>query len=298
MRVFIIYNPQAGSGRASKLLPQIRTYTNEIGLSAEFIETEYPGHAVELVSRTNLSGYDAVVASGGDGTLYEVLNGYYLNKTQYKPPIGLIPNGTGNAFMKEMNLAGNDWRKAIDIIARNRVKMVDVCRYFSDNQQRYFINAMGTGLITDIAKLAIPFKWFGNAAYTIATVLKLFVLKSQDIEIIIDNERMERDSIFVELANSRFTGTKFLIAPKARIDDGKLDVVILTKISRLRLIRLFRSIYDGSHINHPQIEYLQAQKVALKESNPGVLVPDGELIGTTPISVECLKQDLAFLWPE
>ena len=297
MRILVIYNPRAGNGRASKLFPQVASYCEHAGLTVDFKHTEHPGHAVELVSRTNLTGYDAVVASGGDGTLYEVLNGYYLNKTEYKPPVGLIPNGTGNAFMKEMDLTKDDWRKAIDIIASNRVRMVDVCRYVSDNQQRYFINALGTGFISEVAKLAIPFKWMGNAAYTVATLLKLLVLKSQKTELLIDDERLERESIFVELSNSRFTGTTFLIAPMARIDDGKLDIVLLHKISRFRLIRLFTSIYDGSHVSYPEVEYIQAQKVALKESRPCVLVPDGELLGTTPVSVECLKQDLAFLWP-
>ncbi len=298
MRILVIYNPKAGAGRAEKLLPDIKAYCEKINLNAEFQLTEYPGHAVELASRTNLLGYDALVASGGDGTLYEVVNGYYLNKTEYKPPVGLIPNGTGNAFMKELNLSREDWRKAIDIIASNRVRMIDTCRYIADNQRLHFVNALGTGFIAQIGKLAIPLKWLGNAAYTIATLIKLNTLRAHKIELIIDGVKSERESVFVEISNSRYTGTTFLIAPKARIDDGKLDVIILNKLGRFRLIRLFKTIYDGSHINYPEIEYIQAQKVALKEAEPRELVPDGELIGKTPVSVECLKQDLAFLWPK
>jgi len=297
MRILVIYNPQAGAGRAEKLFPEIKAYCEQINLTAEFKLTEYPGHAVEIASRTNLMGYDAIVASGGDGTLYEVVNGYYLNKTEYKPPVGLIPNGTGNAFMRELDLFKEDWRKAIDIIASNHVRMIDTCRYVADNQQLHFINALGTGFISQVGKLAIPLKKLGNAAYTLATLIKLITLKARPIELIIDGEKSKRESVFVEVSNSRYTGTTFLIAPKAKIDDGKLDVVILNKISRIRLIRLFNTIYDGSHINYPEIEYIQAEKLALKESEAKEIIPDGELIGKTPISVECLKQDLAFLWP-
>ena len=298
MRILVIYNPHAGAKRAEKLFPQVKAYCEEKGLDTTFKLTEYPGHAVELASRTNLAGFDAVIASGGDGTLYEVINGYYLNNTKLKPPIGLIPNGTGNAFMKEMDLTKDDWKKAINIIAENKVRMIDICRYVADNQQLHFVNVMGTGFIANVAQLAIPFKWMGNAAYTFATLLKLLFLKSQIVEVVIDGEHSERDSIFIELANSRFTGTTFLIAPKAKIDDGKLDIVILNKISRFRLLKLFTTIYDGSHIKAPEIEYIQAQKVAIKESKPGPLVPDGEILGKTPVSVECLQKDLAFLWPE
>lgn len=298
MRILVIYNPQAGAGRAKKLLPEIKTYCEEIDLRAEFHITQYPGHAVEIASRTNLMGYDAVVASGGDGTLYEVINGYYLNKTIYKPPVGLIPNGTGNAFMKELSLTQGDWKKAIDIIACNKVRMIDTCRYVADNQRLHFVNALGTGFISQVGQLAMPLKWMGNAAYTVATLIKLITLKAQSVALVIDGEKSERESVFVEISNSRYTGTTFLIAPKAKLDDGKLDIVILNKISRLRLIRLFSTIYDGSHVDYPEIEYIQARKIALKESVPHGLIPDGEMIGKTPVSVECLKQDLAFLWPK
>ena len=297
MNVLIIYNPHAGGGRAAKLLPEVKAYCEEVGLTATFELTEYPGHAVEIAAKCNLSRYDALIASGGDGTLYEVLNGYYINKASLKPPMGLIPNGTGNAFTRELDLTRDDWKKAINTIVKNKVRMIDVARYFADNQQRYFINIMGTGFVADVAKLAISFKWLGNAAYTVATLLKLIFLRSQETDIVIDGELKKRQSIFVEIANSRYTGTTFLMAPKAKIDDGKLDIVLLNKIGRFKLIRLFRSIYDGSHIKIPEVEYIQAKQVAIKEPKPGSLVPDGEILGESPVSIECLQKDLAFLWP-
>jgi YegS/Rv2252/BmrU family lipid kinase len=297
MNVLIIYNPHAGGGRAAKLLPRVKEYCEKVGLQASFELTKYPGHAVEIAAHANMTPYDAVIASGGDGTLYEVLNGYYMNKAQLKPPMGLIPNGTGNAFTKELSLSRDDWQQAIDIIAKNKVHMIDVCRYFANDQQRYFVNIMGTGFVAEVAKLAIPFKWLGNAAYTVATLLKVIFLRSQEIDLVIDGKLSKRQSIFVEIANSRYTGTTFLMAPKARIDDGKLDIVLLNKIGRLKLLRLFNKIYDGSHVDVEEVEYIQARQVAIKEPRPKALVPDGEILGETPVSVECLQKDLAFLWP-
>jgi len=296
MKILIIYNPHAGNGRAATLLPQVSNYVKEKGLDAKIIKTEYSGHAVKLAAEASLDEYDALVASGGDGTLYEVLNGYYQNSSNNKPPIGLIPNGTGNAFMKELKLLKSDWKKAIDIIAMNHSRRIDVGRFISEKKIHYFLNIVGMGFVTEIAEAAVPLKWLGNTAYTVATLYKLLFLKSQKMLIELDGEQLQRDGIFVEVANSCYTGTTFYIAPEAKIDDGLLDVIILNKISKLRLLRLFTSIYDGSHIHYPEVEYVKAKKIKVIEETAGKLIPDGEILGSTPIELECLHQDIKFLW--
>ena len=300
MKILVIYNPQAGGGRAKALLPEITTYMAEKGLDAQIITTKYPAHAVEIAAQAKLDDYDAIIASGGDGTLFEVLNGYYQNPIQLskqdKPPLGLIPNGTGNAFMKELKLSATDWKKAIDIIAKNKRRTIDVGKFTTENKTYHFLNIVGMGFVTEIAEASVPLKWMGNTSYTVATLLKMIFLKSQKMTLEIDGECLERDGVFVEVANSQYTGTTFFIAPEAEIDDGKLDIIILNKISRLRLLRLFTSIFDGTHINYPEVEYIKAKSVKVIEENPGKLLPDGEILGTTPIEVECLHKDIQFLW--
>jgi len=113
----------------------------------------------------------------------------------------------------------------------------------------------------------------------------------------IDGKTVEREGVFVEVANSSYTGTTFLIAPKARLDDGLLDVVLLKRISRIGLLRLFRTVFDGSHIRHPQVEYLQARSITVTEPVTGPLVPDGEILGSSPARFECLPGAVRFLWP-
>jgi len=296
MKLLIIYNPKAGNGRAKSLLPEVTAYLKEKQLDADICLTERMGHAVDLAAEADLSQYDAIIASGGDGTQFEVLNGYFKNPSKQKPPIGLIPNGTGNAFMKELKLVKSDWKRAIDIIAQNKPKALDIGRFTSQGESYYFLNIVGVGFVTKVAQAAIPLKWMGNAAYTIATLLKLINLKSQPTKIEVDGKLLERDAVFVMVANSTFTGTSFFIAPKAKLDDGLLDIVLLNKISRLRLLKLFTSIYDGSHINYPEVEYIQAKKIKITEQRPSKLIPDGEILGQTPVELECLPAAIQFLW--
>ncbi|WP_196139052.1 diacylglycerol kinase family protein [Aliikangiella sp. G2MR2-5] len=298
MKILLVYNPQAGNGRAKALLPEVESYLAGSGLITEILLTERAGHATELVATTDLSQYDALIASGGDGTLFEVINGYYRNERNRKPPIGLIPNGTGNAFMKDLGLHKSDWKKAIDTIVRAKTRALDVGRFETQGEVHYFLNIVGMGFVTDVAEAATPLKWMGNGAYTAATLKKLIGLKSQRYEIEVDGKTLKRDGVFVEVANSRFTGTTFLMAPKAKLDDGLLDLVLLNNISRLKLLRLFTSIYDGSHINYPEIEYIQGKKIRVTEERPGKLIPDGEVMGSTPVSFECLHRDIEFLWPD
>lgn len=298
MGILVVYNPQAGNGRARRLLPGIRRTLVERGLVAEFLLTTHAGHATALVEQADLSRFDAVVASGGDGTLFEVLNGLMRNPATRKPPLGLIPNGTGNAFMKELGLRKRDWRRAIDIIAANRPRTIDIGRVEAGGLSRYFINIVGMGFVAEIAQAAVPLKRLGAAAYTAAVLRMLPSLRAQAITLELDGKTIVREGVFVEVANSTYTGTNFLIAPKARLDDGLLDVVLLNRISRLELLRLFRSVYDGSHLRHPQVEYFQARSVSVTESRPGRLIPDGEVLGHTPARFTCLPGAIDFLWPE
>lgn len=297
MKILVIYNPQAGNGRARRLLPEIRRYLAEQAIAADIRMTEGRGHAVVLAAQADLAGFDAIVASGGDGTLFEVLNGYFQNSSERKPPLGLIPNGTGNAFMKELGLRKSDWCQAIDIIARNRSRTLDVGRLQTQNQTCHFLNIVGMGFVADIAQAAVPLKRLGNAAYTAATLLKLPQLRSQRITLELDGETIVRQGVFVEVANSTYTGTSFLIAPKARLDDGLLDVVLLKSISRIGLLRLFRTVYDGTHVHHPAVEYFQARAIKVTEEFPGPLIPDGEIMLESPARFDCLPGAIKFLWP-
>jgi len=297
MKILVIYNPHAGNGRARRLLPQVRRYLAEQGIDAEILCTERSGHAIALAAHAELERFDALVASGGDGTLFEVLNGYLQNPRHGKPPLGLIPNGTGNAFMKELGLRKSDWKQAIDIIARNQRKRLDVGRFAAHGQTGYFLNIVGMGFAAEVAVAAVALKWMGNAAYTLAVLLKLVRLKAQQWVLEIDGATHVRQGLFVEVANSRYTGTTFLMAPKARLDDGLLDLVLLKPMSRIAILRLFRTIYDGTHVDHPEVEYFQARTITVVEGNPGRLIPDGEILAGTPVQFDCLPQAIEFLWP-
>jgi len=153
---------------------------------------------------------------------------------------------------------------------------------------------MGFGV--DAAHTAKKLKALGNSSYTLGTLWQTLFLRSWPLKITIDGKVLKMAAVLTSISNSRYTGTSFLIAPGAVLDDGLLDVMVLEKISRLRILRLFPSIYSGMHINYPEVSCYRGRHILIETESPKELTPDGEFNGFTPVEIECLHKDIEFIW--
>jgi len=295
MKVLLVYNPFAGHGRAQKILPEVEAYFQEKGIEFDLRTTDYHEHGIQIVKDADLSQYDGVVAAGGDGTLFEVINGYYRNETKTKIPIGILPIGTGNAFARDLELHNTHWKDAVDIIALQSPRKVDVGQFISHGETYYFLNILGLGFVADVTEIALKLKVFGNLSYTLGVFQKTIFLNSHKLTITIDGQKYQRDNIFVEISNTRWTAN-FLMAPSAEIDDGFLDVTLLGKLGRIKLLKSFPKIFTGDHIYLDEIETFKAKEIKIETDVPKVLTPDGELVGITPIEVKCLHHGVEVFW--
>lgn len=299
-KILIIFNPNAGSGRAQKYLPLITDYLHQKRLAFEITQSEASGHAKSIVEDTDLSQYEGVIAAGGDGTLFEVVNGLMAHHADERIPFGVIPVGTGNAFSRELGLLPTDWQKGIDIISLNQTRDIDLGQAKTSSDSFYFLNIIGMGFVVDAGRTTLKIKKLGKSAYTLATLWETAKLKKHPIKLTLVNEQgkteyFDEQLIFVEVANSRYTGTSFLIAPDAKIDDGLLDVIILKKISRPKILSLFPTIYSGKHVNYKEIEARKVKSITIETQQPMPLMPDGEFIGETPVTIECMPSALKLL---
>jgi diacylglycerol kinase (ATP) len=292
LRLLIIFNPNAASGRSAKKLAEIAARMQSSGIHASIKLTNHPGHGSELVASTDLTAYDGVVAAGGDGTLFEVLNGLYQHQKPDRVPLGLLPIGTGNAFARDLGLQPFDWPAAIDILVKGRTCLVDVGYVQCADTEYHFLNVTHMGFPVDAGRTAKNLKFIGNTAYTIGTLWQALKLKSYPLVIELDGEEIRQDNIFVTISNTQYTGTHFLIAPGAVIDDGLLDVILLQKLPRHRLLRLFPTIYHGGHIEQTEVTVHKVSQINLRSPAGMLLAPDGEFQGRTPARITCLHQDL------
>ncbi|MCF6225313.1 MAG: diacylglycerol kinase family lipid kinase [Xanthomonadales bacterium] len=296
-KLLLINNPNAASGHSQKLVPKIEQRFTDKGLQSSLFCSQYGGHIEEYLGACDLSQYSAVIIIGGDGTLHEALNGLYRQDSSQRIPLGLIPAGTGNAFARELDLLAGQWQKAIDIICAGNIRKIDCASYSYAGEQRYFINIISMGFGVDAGRTAKKLKLLGKSAYTLGTLWQTLFLRSWALRITLDGQRIDCSTVLASVSNSRYTGTSFLIAPDAQVDDGFLDVLLLTDISRLRILRLFPSIYTGKHIHYPEVSIQRAKHILIETDEPKELTPDGEFSGSTPVEIECLPQAIAFLWP-
>ena len=292
MKLLIIFNPNAAHGRSVKRLAAIKAKFKSLGTRATFIPTRHTGHGRELVANAQLSDFDGLVAAGGDGTVFEVLNGLYQHPKTARIPMGLLPIGTGNAFARELDLKSDVVNDAIELLCRGHTRKVDVGFVKTADHSFYFINIVSMGFAVDAGLSALQMKFLGKAAYTLATLWQVLKLKSYPLEMTIDGRNTTSDNVFVTISNSRFTGTHFLIAPGAEIDDGQLDVTILENLPRLRLLKLFPTIYSGRHIEYTEVSNCKASQISIRSPKGLLLGPDGEFFGRTPAEISCLPQDL------
>jgi len=295
MKILLIFNPNAGHGHAGKMLSQVERAFNDHNIEFDLQLTQFPGHGIEIIRNADLSVYDGLVAAGGDGTLFEVINGYFQHPAEMWIPIGILPIGTGNAFARDLDLDRSKWMEAIKIIANQKTRKVDIGKFHSNGQDYYYLNILGLGFVADVTGIAHKLKLIGNFSYTLGVLIRTIFLSADTLSIEIDGKNIERKCTFVEISNTRYTAN-FLMAPKAIIDDGLLDVTIALKLNRRRLLKCFPKIFTGEHVLMPEIETFQAKSIKIVSKKTKVLSPDGELFGTTPVEIECLKQKIEVYW--
>ena len=295
MKILLVYNNFAGNGRAKKYLPQVKSLFIKYKIDFDLALTDYSEHGIEIVSKSDFSQYDGIVAAGGVGTLFEVINGYFKNTSERRIPIGVLPVGTGNAFARDLELSNNQIEEAIEIISKQKLREVDVGKFCTHGQDYYFLNIIGAGFVADANKAAQRFKIFGSFSYTIGVLYRMLLLKFTKLTLEVDGEKREVDSTFIEISNTRYTAN-FLMAPNAEIDDGLLDITLVKKISRIRLLQGLSKIFTGEHIYLDEIDTFKAKHIKIESDTPKVLTPDGELVGITPVEIECLKHAIEVYW--
>lgn len=293
MKILLFYNNYAARGRARKQKKFVLDRFRAKGHRITLVHTLGGMESTKLVQSTSFEGYDGVFAAGGDGTLMEVANGYILNPMEKKPPFGIIPIGTGNAFIKDLGYETGEVEKVIQNIDPKNTQWVDAGWAETEQGKFYFFNVLGTGFTSDVTLTAQSFKWLGNFAYTIGIFYRALNLKTVDTELIADGHSHHFDSLFVSVSNTRYT-SNFLIAPDANFSDGLLDIIILKKMNALKLMQSFPKILTGDHIHLPEVEVIQAKEIQINTARPKVVSPDGELKGFTPLHIGIKPKAIEF----
>ncbi|MCD4723178.1 MAG: diacylglycerol kinase family lipid kinase [Desulfobacula sp.] len=294
MKVALIVNPYAGGKKGKKLLPLIERKLSLNRIDYHTYLSLYHGHILKITSGLKIKDYDAIITIGGDGTNYHVLNGLLTHFAAKEiPPLGIIPVGSGNSFAKDLNI--QHYEDGIKSIVENNPKWIDVCSFTQAEKKFYFVNLIGLGFVTDVAKTAQKFKCFGDFSYILGVFYRTAKLNFHYMELEIDGKMISGENCFVEFCNSRFTGGNMLMAPDAIIDDGYMDIIVAGKLSRTSLLATLPKIFKGTHIEHPLVRSFKARKATIKTLPEKILLPDGELFGVTPSTINIHHKMIRYL---
>ena len=294
MKYYIVANPNSGIKKTMSILkdfvePKLKTYK----IDFDTLVTEYQGHATKILSKNNLSAYDAIIILGGDGTIHDVINGMMKNKKN-NIPIGIIPSGSGNSLAHDLGESNHS--KIIDEILKNIPKDIDILEVSDNKRKIYSINLVGWGMGTDIGILAEKMRWLGPMRYNIASLIKIFTYTPRQATLIIDQEEKISKFSLLTVCNTIHIGKGMKMAPKAKLNDGKMDIVFIeNNFSRIELLKLFPTIFNGKHIKNIKVQYKQAEYIKLIPTNNEVLNIDGEMKGVTPMEIKVIKSGIRIL---
>lgn len=295
MKIALIVNPCSGSNRPKKVVPRLMEMFRKERIEVDPFFSRSDSHLRSIARHINVSGYDVIAPVGGDGTNFHVINGLLSGHPEGDiPPLAVIPAGSGNSFARDLGIVTPD--QALGAIIRYRPRPVDVLRFTGRNQSFWFVNLMGLGFVTEVARTAARFKAFKDFSYLIGVVRQTLFLTCHHLELTVDGRPFSGQNCFVEFCNSRYTGGRMLMAPFASIDDGQMDIIIVSHLTRGRLLRALPKIFTGDHVHMDEVTHVKGRTACFKTSPVKALLPDGEIAGHTPGQVDVLPGHLCYLW--
>jgi diacylglycerol kinase (ATP) len=294
-------NPASGNGATGRRWPELARLAEEAGLRGKALFSEREGHVAELARNAAEQGARLLVVVGGDGTVNEAVNG--LQAAGADAELALVPCGTGDDFARSVGIP-TDAGRALRVAAGEAVRRIDLGRaafvgWDGSKRERYFANFAGAGISGAIARrgAATSRRLGARAAYFWATVAVFARWKS--VEISLDGGGERRSGLMYEVlaANGAYTAGGMKIAPDAVPDDGLFDLVVIGDFTKTEFVNTFPKIYRGTHVRHPKIEVLRAERVSLEAASALPVVLDGEQPGTTPVTFEIVPGALKLRVP-
>jgi YegS/Rv2252/BmrU family lipid kinase len=296
----LIVNPIAGGGATNKNWPEIKQRLTAEGLQYDYEFTKGHNHATEIARKAVDCGYSFIVVVGGDGTVNESANGILTSANRKNATLGVINTGTGSDYIRTLGTP-SDPLEACSFLKRKERFLVDVglVEFNKDGnrQRRFFVNYAGTGFDSEVAEATnrMP-KWRylnSTVPYLLALFKTLACYKNKTVSLNIDEECYTGRVLSVIASNGRYFGGGMKVAPMADLSDGKLDIVTVNDIGKLELLMAFPRIYKGTHVTHPKVNIVQAEKAVVVPVERMPVSADGELLGEGPVSFEIIPQALA-----
>jgi YegS/Rv2252/BmrU family lipid kinase len=287
-RHLVLVNPSAGGGRARDLLARLEGSLRDNAIAHRLVMTTSVDHGVREARRAAMRG-EAVVVMSGDGLIGQV--GGALVGTGM--PMGVIPGGRGNDLARVLGIP-TDIPGAVALIARGATRQVDV----GEVNGRRFLGIASCGFDSDVNRLANETRFVkGNLVYLYAALRALAAWHPARFEVMLDGAHHAFNGYAVAAANSRAYGGGMFLAPDAEIDDGMLDVVMTSEVSKLRCLANLPKVFSGRHVENEEVTVRRASEVEITADRPFAVYADGDHLADLPARISVLESALDVIAP-
>ena len=277
MRIKVIMNPMANNGRSGLLIPQITEWGASLG-DFSVVTTQERGHAQQLAREAAQSGYDLVVAGGGDGTVHEVVNGLFT-AGQPNVKLGIIPLGSGNDLAFALGIPMEP-ETAVSHLTTGQPRALDLA-YIEDASGRSCVvdnnidigfDAMVVVRTEAIRRLHGFMKYFTAVLQCIA-----FYYDTPHLEMSFDGEQVAQKTLFLAFGVGFRGGGGFLLTPDARLDDDLIDTCLVNPVNRLTMLQMLGKAIKGTHTTSRHVTMRKNKQIIVKSDGPMPIHVDGEL---------------------
>ncbi len=301
----VIVNPNAGSGRGAREWDEISGLLTAAGIEFTSSVSRFKYNSIDLVRQAWEEGYRKFIAVGGDGTIHEIVSGIMsMDRSDPDVLMAVIPVGTGNDWGREWGVT-TDHRQAVDIIAKGHTKVQDLAEVVSvrngKENTRFMANIGGLGFDANVCFKVDGYKdagKTGSSLYVRGLLRAFFGYTNKRFTIDVDGSTLYEGKVFsTAFGIGRYSGGGMLQTPEALPDDGLLDITVIKKIPKLKVIFNIKKLYSGDIYSIKQVIHTKGRKVHVESFPFAKVEVDGEAVGFTPVTVTMIPQALRIIVP-
>jgi len=297
-KVMVIANPASSNGRTRRRWAEIERHLREEGISYDYVFTGVSGDAIHLTRSALQKGYNDILAIGGDGTLNEVVNGFFDSQGKSINPeaaLNIISLGTGSDFVRSLKLP-RDISRGIKRIKHGKIHKFDLGKatftcHSGHRVTRFFLNITGMGLDGEtVSRVNRTSKAGGGfISFLWGVLCSLLLYQPKIMKVVVDGEEaLHRCITILVVANGQYFGGGMKIAPDARLDDGYLEIITVDALHKwLLMVKLFK-VYRGTHLADARVNYFRGKHIKVSCNKQVLLDMDGEQPGNTDIEIEVI----------
>ena len=288
--MLVLLNPHARGGRARRLEPLLRAVVAAQAPQAGVAAPATVADALALLQTQPRGG--RVVLVGGDGTLHQMLPALLARELE----LGLIPAGSGDDSARAFGLRGWPWAKALAFALSAPATAIDVGEVSTAQETRPFVSSLGVGFDAAVAQRALqgPAWLRGMPRYLLATLREVAHLRRFRLRVSVDGQPVhDGDTLFASTLNTPSYGGGMPAAPGARIDDGRLDLLLAGRFDRVGTLLMLPRLLVGRHLGHPEVKCQAFTRLCIESEAALPLAADGEtMAAASRIEVRVLPRAL------